>query len=230
MTVRTPSSTRPGWNLRAATFAALTAYGVVVVIHLVAQLGEDASLANTTQWLAVPCLLVALTAQTGLGSRLSRFTAGGLVWSWLGDTLPDLVPDSVTFVVLMLAFLVAHLVFIVGFWPWRAQSLLHTRAAWLYAAVALVLVVLCAPGAGALTVGIAGYAVALAVMALLAAGVDRLALLGGLLFLVSDALLAVGEFVPAVEVPQSGFLVMATYLSALLLITLGVLRRDASGV
>lgn len=232
MTAGTPTTagSRPRLRLDATAAGALAAYGIVGVLHLASQLTGSPSLADATQSLAVPCLLGALVAQTRLRSRLARLTAGGLVWSWAGDTVPDVVPDSVSFVVLMLCFLVAHVIFVVAFWPWRAESLLHTRVAWLYAVVAVVLVVACAPRAGALTFGIAVYAVALAVMALLAAGVDRLALVGGVLFIVSDGLLAVGEFVPAIEVPQSGFWVMATYLSALLLLTLGVLRQMSSRV
>ncbi|MEO6020669.1 MAG: lysoplasmalogenase family protein [Knoellia sp.] len=92
------------------------------------------------------------------------------------------------------------------------------------------LVVACAPRAGALTVGIALYAGALALMSLLANGVDRLAGIGGVLFMTSDGLIAIGEFVPAIDVPLSGFWVMATYLSAILLLTLGVLRRFGSCV
>ncbi|CAN7385583.1 lysoplasmalogenase family protein [Knoellia sp. LjRoot47] len=228
-TPTTPVSARR-LHLEATAAAALAAYGVVGVLHLAGQLTGNAPLADATQSLAVPGLLVALTVQTRLRSRLARFTAGGLAWSWVGDTAPDHVPDSMAFVVLMLSFLVAHVVFVAGFWPWRRTSLLTTRAAWLYGAVAVVMVVACAPRAGVLTVGIAVYAVALALMALLAAGIDRLALVGGVLFLVSDGLLAIGEFVPAVELPRSGFWVMATYLSALLLLTLGVMRRDASRV
>ena len=45
---------------------------------------------------------------------------------------------------------------------------------------------------------------------------------------VSDGLIAMGELVPSVDVPLPGFWIMATYLSAILLITLGVIRRLAS--
>lgn len=231
MSAAAPAAPSPtGLGLARGAAGALTAYGIVALLHLGGQLGGHAWLANVTQWLAAPLLVVALVVQTRLSSRLARFTAGGLGWSWVGDSLPDLVPDDVTFIVLMLSFLVAHVVFIAGFWPWRRQSLLHSRARWLYAAVAVAMVALCAPEAGRLTVGIAVYAGALALMALLAAGIDRLALVGGVLFLVSDGLLAIGEFVPSVDVPQSGFWVMLTYLSALALLTLGVLRRLGSGV
>lgn len=230
MSATAPAASSPtGLGLVPAAAGALTAYGAVSVLHLGSQLAGNEPVANVTQWLVAPLLALSLVAQTRLRSRLARFTAGGLAWSWIGDTVPDLVPASVTFVVLMLSFLVAHILFIVAFWPWRRESLLHSRTRWTYGVVAVVMVAVCAPEAGPLTVGIAGYAGALALMALLAAGIDRLALLGGVLFLVSDGLLAVGEFVPSVDVPQSGFWVMATYLGALALLTVGVLRRLGSG-
>ncbi|WP_353953272.1 lysoplasmalogenase [Knoellia sp. S7-12] len=224
----TVPATSPGTRLTPGAGGALTAYAVVVVVHLGAHLARAEPLANATQWVAVPWLLLALAAQTGLRSRLARFTAAGLVFSWVGDTLPDVVPGSVSFIALMGSFLVAHALFIAGFWPWRRESLLGSRWAWGYAAVAVVMVLVCAPRAGTLTVGIAAYAAALALMALLSAGVHRLAGIGGALFLVSDALIAVGEFVPSVDVPLPGFWIMVTYLSAILLITLGVLRQLGS--
>lgn len=217
-----------GTRLAPAAAAALTAYAVVVIIHLGAHLPGAEPLANASQWVAVPWLVLALVAQTGLRSRLARFTAGGLLWSWVGDTLPDFVPDSVAFIALMGSFLVAHALFIAGFWPWRRESLLGSRWAWGYAALAVAMVVACAPRAGALTIGIAVYAAALALMALLSAGIHHLSGIGGALFLVSDGLIAIGEFVPSVDLPLPGFWIMATYLSAIVLITLGVLRRLGS--
>jgi uncharacterized membrane protein YhhN len=160
--VPAPGSAPTGLGLAPAAAAALTAYTVVVVVHLVAQVTHNDGLANVTQWCAVPCLLVVLAAQTRLTSRLARFAAGGLALSWVGDTLPDFVPDSVTFMVLMGAFLVAHVLLIAGFWPWRGESLVRSRWTWVYAAVAVALVVACAPRARALTAGIAIYAAALA--------------------------------------------------------------------
>ncbi|MFC7488002.1 lysoplasmalogenase family protein [Knoellia sp. CPCC 206453] len=225
---RFPPHTSQGSRLTPGAGGALTAYAVVVVVHLGAHLAGAEPLANASQWVAVPWLLLALVTQTGLRSRLARFTAGGLVFSWIGDTLPDFVPDSVAFIALMGSFLLAHVLFIAGFWPWRRQSLLGSRWAWGYAALAVVMVVVCAPRAGAMTVGIAVYAVALALMALLSAGIHRLAGIGGALFLVSDGLIAVGEFVPSVDVPLPGFWIMATYLAAILLLTLGVVRRLSS--
>lgn len=222
-----PSDISPGPRVAPAAVGAVAAYAVVALVHLGAHLAGAEALANATQWVAVPWLVLAVVAQTRLRTRLARFTAGGLGFSWVGDTLPDFVPDSVSFLALMGSFLVAHVLFIAGFWPWRRSSLLGSRWAWGYAALAIAMVAVCAPRAGALTIGIAVYAAALALMALLAAGVHRLAGLGGVLFLVSDGLIALGEFVPSVDVPLPGFWIMATYLSAVLLLTIGVGHRRA---
>lgn len=224
----TPSDSSPGTRVAPAAAGAVAAYAVVVLVHLGAHLAGAEALANATQWVAVPWLVLAVVAQTRLRSRLARFTAGALIFSWIGDALPDFVPDSVSFMALMGSFLVAHVLFIAGFWPWRRSSLLGSRWAWGYAALAVAMVVACAPRAGALTIGIAVYAAALALMALLAPGVHRLAGIGGVLFLVSDGLIALGEFVPSVDLPLPGFWIMATYLAAILLLTLGVLRRLGS--
>ena len=224
----TPTDTSRGTRLAPAAAGALAAYAVVVLVHLGAHLAGAEPLANATQWVAVPWLLLALIAQTRLRSRLALFTAGGLGFSWVGDTLPDVVPESIAFIALMGSFLVAHALFVAGFWPWRHESLLRSRWAWGYSALAVVMVLACAPRAGALTPGIAVYAVALALMALLAAGIHPLAGIGGAIFLVSDGLIAVGEFVPATDVPLPGIWIMATYLGAILLLTLGVLRRLGS--
>lgn len=216
-------------RLTPAATASVAAYTVVSLVHLGAQLGGNLRLAEVTQWVALPWLVLAVVVQTRLRGRLARLAALGLLWCWGGDTLPDLVPESVGFVALMGAFLVAHAFLVAGFWPFRASSLLRTRWVGAYAVAAVLMVLVCAPGAGALTAGVAVYAAALALMAVLATGVHRWAGAGGVLFLVSDALIATGEFVPSVTVPQSGFWVMATYLGAVLLIALGVLRRDRSG-
>lgn len=212
-----------------AAVAALTAYTAVAVAHLGAQLTEPQGFADVTQAMAAPLLLLALVAATRVRELLTRWTAAGLAASWAGDTVPHFVPESLSFIVLMGCFLVAQACFVVAFWPTRRESLLPTRWVWVYAAVALVMVVVCAPKAGPLTVGVAIYGATLSLMALLSAGVHVLAGMGGVLFLVSDGLIALGEFVPSLTLPQSGFWVMATYLVALGLLTVGVLTRTMSG-
>ena len=132
----------------------VAAYAVVALVHLAAQLAGTQGLADLTQWAALPWLVLAVVVQTRLRSRLARLAALGLLWCWGGDTLPDLVPESLTFVALMGAFLVAHAFLVAGFWPFHAASLLRTRWVGAYAAAAVLMVLVCAPGAGALTAGV----------------------------------------------------------------------------
>jgi uncharacterized membrane protein YhhN len=66
-------------------------------------------------------------------------------------------------------------------------------------------------------------------MAALSTGVSRLAGIGGAVFLVSDALIALHEFA-GLDLPRHGFWVMLTYVVGQALIVAGVLDQEgASG-
>lgn len=207
---------------------ALSVFGLVLGIHLVAQLlGADA-LARWSQWLLVPPLGVAvaatLRAAPARHARLLRLVLVGLGFSWLGDTLPHLVGEA-GFLVLVGMFAVAQAAYAAAFWPDQRRSLLRTPWALVYVAVAALLLTLCLPHAGTVAPAVTGYAALITLMAVLATGVHRLAAVGAALFVLSDSLIALEAFVPAWEVPGQGFWVMSTYGLAQLLIVLGVLRR-----
>lgn len=87
------------------------------------------------------------------------------------------------------------------------------RPAWLlpYAAVFVTLVLACVAGAGGLIGAVVVYGLTLVTMAVLATGVSRAAGTGGAIFLVSDALIALGQFT-SVDLPAHGFMVMLTYI------------------
>lgn len=209
---------------------ALAAYVALTLVHLGAQIAGAQGLADLTQWLAMPLLVVAVVAATRArpetDGRLTRLTVVALFFSWLGDTLPDVVGDD-GFLVMVGMFLLAQIAYAAAFWPsWRASVLAPPRRRVVpYVLVIVVLFAVCAPGAGSLLLPVAVYAVFLGVMAVLATGVHRLTAVGGALFLVSDGLIAIGEFAKGLALPGHAFWVMATYLVAQLLIVLGVLRR-----
>jgi uncharacterized membrane protein YhhN len=92
-------------------------------------------------------------------------------------------------------------------------------------AALIALMVLCAPTAGVLVVPMAFYGLCLTAMAVLATGIDRAAAIGAVLFVISDALIALREFVDSFALPASGFWVMGTYIAAQGLLVLGVLTR-----
>ncbi|MCL2542191.1 MAG: lysoplasmalogenase [Nocardioidaceae bacterium] len=206
---------------------ALAAYLVVSVVHLTAQLVHAHTLADASQVLLMPALvLFVLAATLGPRPRLVRALLLALGFSWLGDTAPRLLGGDPAFLAMIACFLLAQVTYISAFWPYRRHSVLHRRRGWTaaYLAAFLALVVVCLPGAGAMTPAVVVYGGCLTAMALTSTGVHPLAGAGGALFFVSDALIALDAFTSGLPALQS-FTVMATYIAAQLLITLGILRR-----
>ncbi|MCG3188753.1 MAG: hypothetical protein LKCHEGNO_00908 [Burkholderiaceae bacterium] len=145
----------------------------------------------------------------------------GLVLSLLGDVA--LLWPRQGFLPGLVAFLLAHIAYLVAFT--RGQRLLARPAAVaVYVLVAGTVLALLWPSLPmALRVPVAGYVLALtamsaqtAVVGLAAQGDDRrrgrLLMLGGALFMVSDALLAINRF--ALPLPAASLWILATYWAA----------------
>lgn len=213
--------------MTAPTRAAAVALGLVTAVHLGAQLADAGDVANVTQWFLMPLLaaLVWLAAGPARPTRLVRLVVVALGLSWLGDTAPDVVGDDLSFVTMLGFFLLAHVAYLVAFWPLRRAGVLGRRPSLVvpYAVVLVALVAVCVPGADELAVPVAVYGATLTAMAVLAT-FDRLAAVGGVAFIVSDSLIALNAFVDAFAVPGYGFWVMFTYVGAQFLLVLGVLR------
>lgn len=207
---------------RPAATAASVAFAAVAVAHLVAQLvAPESSFTDISQWFAMPLLAAALAASAPPPrTRLVGLVLVALGFSWLGDTAPDLFDGDASFLVMVGFFLCAQVVYIVAFVPYRAGSILHRRRWALVIPVVAVaaLIVACAPGAGVLLVPVVVYGLLLATMAVLATGVSPVVATGAVLFVVSDALIALGAFT-ALSVP--GFAIMVTYLAAQVLVAVG---------
>lgn len=202
------------------------ALAAVSVVHLLGQLLSAGTVTAVSQPLLMPLVLGILLC-AGVRGRLVTLSAVALGFSWLGDTVPRFLDGDAAFLSMVGLFLVAQVVYVVAFWPWRSHSVLGDlrRRWWPYAVVVLALVVACAPHAGSLLVPVLAYGLVLGLMAALATGVGRAVGIGGALFLASDALIALEAFAPWWEVPLQGFWVMLTYLAAQLMITLGVIYR-----
>ncbi|GAA3820480.1 lysoplasmalogenase [Cellulomonas soli] len=202
-------------NLSGAARIWAACYVLVVLGHLGAQLGGAERLADATQWLLMPLLAAAVLAATRW-PRGRQVTASvvALGLSFLGDSAPDLVDPSgdAPFLVMVGFFLAAQVAYVVAFAPGVRRSVLYRPAAALpYLGALAVLVGVVAPHAGALLVPVAVYAGVLTAMAVLATGLGRWGALGGAVFLVSDSLIALRAFVPGLDLPLGGFLVMSTY-------------------
>lgn len=156
---------------------------------------------------------------------------GALAWSWLGDTLPALVPRQAALPVLVVSFLPAQWCWTAAMTPARDRNALRpTSPAWplpllgvVGAGVAVGQRVL--PGSGALAPVGALYAISLATQALAATGTGPLGAAGGSLFMLSDSLIAV-QALGGRRLPKGEWLVMSTYLLAQALL-LAAVEHDA---
>ncbi|MDO5499093.1 MAG: lysoplasmalogenase [Propionibacteriaceae bacterium] len=208
----------PHRRLPAGPLLRWAAFAVVVVVQLTALWWDNEPISVPAQSLLMPVLaLPALLARPGW---LRAWTLIALFFSFLGDTLPRFVPENVLFLSMLGSFFVAHLAWIVGLWRVRPPR------PWLlipYLAVGVSVVAWCWPGAGALAPALVAYAAAMLTTTLLALGLGWPGVVGGALFIVSDALIAARTFADF-TFPQSDVVVMATYAISHGLLVLGVTR------
>ena len=221
---------QPPRAISAPVTAAVVVLALVTAVHLVAQLTDQRPLADVTQWFLMPLLALALWLAAGpaRAERLVRVTVVALGFSWLGDAAPDVVPDDVAFITMLGFFLVAHVVYLIAFWPLRERGVIGRRPVLVlpYVVVLAVLLAIVLPGAGELAVPVVGYGAVLTCVAVLAT-FDRVAAIGGVLFIVSDAFIALNSFADHPALPVHGFWVMLTYVGAQALLVAGVLRMRA---
>jgi uncharacterized membrane protein YhhN len=155
-----------------------------------------------------------------LGPRAPRWLVAGLAFAILGDVLLD-----VRFELGMVGFLLMQICYIVGFL--RLGAWTGLRARWpvgvAYVIVGLGANIALGPHLGSLAIPVLVYSTAILSMAALASGVGSRVGLGGLLFVISDALIGVDK--AGAGFPGRGMVVMLTYLAAQYLIATGWARR-----
>lgn len=175
--------------------------------------------------------LAAIAFRATVTSRVILGTA--LAFSSLGDALLDLAPGRF-FIGGLLAFLAAHLIYILLFVRNRVRPL--KPKGWQLALVVAVLIysvllsLWLAPGLGALTGPVMVYVCVITVMvaaAILAGYSKPWVCSGAILFLISDSILAVNKFKS--PVPMAGYLIWATYYLAQYGIAIGFLQEKLGG-
>ena len=201
-------------------------FAVVTAVHLVL-LGLDvAPLDSITKCLIAPTLIGWTIAADG-----PRALLGFLVFCLLGDLFLEIEP---LFIAGMAAFAVAHLILVTHLVQHGALDALRARP-WLvavYGIPSVALVIWLWGGLPAeLLVPVPIYTALLLTTAVTSIAVDRVVGAGGLLFLVSDGIIALGvaERVPP-EAALTQLSIMTLYSAAIGLITVGLLRlspRDA---
>lgn len=192
------------------------------VIHvLLIAFGNEAMVAASKP-LLMPMLLLGFLSAAPMANRLIvGLIVGGIVASWAGDVLLQ-SPGSMGFLLGLGAFLVAHLFYIAAFLKLGSGKV--KLWVWAYFVWYGALLALLIPGLGALVVPVIVYGAVLGTMAILSTRVNAVVGWGGLLFLLSDSILAMDRFMPGFALPASDFLIMLTYLIGEGLIAYGVVR------
>lgn len=204
----------------------LVAYIVVGVLNVVCVASSLSLAATAAKVLLVPLLLVwlLLTVRNGCSPRGSvRWFAVGLIFAWFGDLLLT-QDDDAYFAAGLGSFLVMQVCYIVAFMRVPGPGLVR---AWKVTVVPFAIVyvainVLISGGVGALRIPVLVYSAALVAMSL--AALDLVLRVprslgwrvagGAVLFLVSDALIALTAFGPLNESAIWSAIIMSTYIAA----------------
>jgi len=213
-------------------------FALIFVLQLVAECYNLATLRYITKPLIVISLLVMFAISTKLKGRFHKRLFTGLIFGLAGDVLLMLVWQNEAFFMYgLIAFLLCHIFYI------RAFYLDFSSAPQLDKKGARIAIVLCAlfsisfyvyirHSLGAMKLPVMIYTFIISLMMMMAAfrnmRVNKLSfnliLFGAIFFLMSDSILAYNKFVNSFDL--AGLLIMATYMIAQYLITIGGIERQ----
>lgn len=198
---------------------------VVTAVHLTALILDADVVAAWSQVLLMPALAVVLLAvPRGRRNPARPWALAALAASWVGDSLPKVVPEDAQFLSMVGGFAVAQVLWIVAFTRVRGGRP-PVPYVLLLVAVAAALLAATVPYAGVLAPAVVVYGLLLAATAFAAARHSWIGALGGAFFVLSDGLIALGAFRPElVDWAQRDLVVMATYVAAQALLVVTALR------
>jgi len=215
---------------------------IVFVIALIADLIGVYLKNELFVYVAKPPVVIALilyflSATSGNTNKLKKFITLALVFSLSGDVL--LMFDSMDknfFLFGLTAFLIAHLFYILFFS--KARSVEKVKLKWGFVLIVALyytgLIYVLYNDLGEMKIPVLVYGLVISSMFLLALHMlfiknkeaGKLLMMGALLFVASDSILAINKFYQSFE--MAGIITMLTYGLAQLLITLGAVRYIVS--
>ena len=200
----------------------IIAFGVMTVVHLVLNGAEAEPWDSISKCLLAPLLVAWVIERKG-----PRLLAAALVFCFFGDLFLEL--DDL-FIVGMAAFALGHICFIRFFISRGAMGQLKRKP--------LILVVYVIAGIAMIAYGWSGledglkpvvpiYAALLVGTGATSLATDLRAGIGGLLFLISDGIILLGEADRIdKDATGTGLAIMATYIAAIFFLTSGILNRE----
>lgn len=170
---------------------------------------------------AIPVLSLAVLALVNIPGRKGKLIGVGLLFSGAGDIILQL-DGGKYFIYGLGAFLIAHLFYIAAFIRQPEISRARLPVPLVICVYGVIMGFILFPHLGDMLIPVAVYLLIILGMGISAAlGTTNhsLVVVGALLFIISDSLIAINRFL--VPVPLSGFLIMTTYYMAQFLITYG---------
>jgi len=209
----------------------LLLFAIDSMLELASQLFNWNFLSLFSKPLLMPLLIGYFVSASGANrSPLKKFVVLALVFSWVGDTVLMFQNiNGMYFIIGLVAFLLAHVMYIVGFTKLKNSTTKVERLAIIvfFLAYSATLVIFLWPGLGNMKAPVMLYALVLTIMGVL--GVIKSTTnhpyitFGVLFFVASDSILALNKFL--IDVPFNGMLIMGTYIAAQWLIVAGVSKR-----
>lgn len=208
---------------------------VLFVIDCVVELASQFFELNVIHFVSKPLLMplligFCLSMPQVKDQKLKRWIVVALFFSWVGDTLLLFQNEKSLFFILgLVAFLLAHVGYIIGFT--RLKSVANTTEkviiVLMFVFYSISLVMILWSGLGEMKLPVMVYAAVLTTMGALGVIKNTTSYpyltLGVLFFVISDSILAINKFLVAVT--YSGVLIMSTYIVAQWLIVAGLSKR-----
>jgi uncharacterized membrane protein YhhN len=215
-------------------FTWIILFVLVLLVNLIAVYFNNETLRLITKPLLMPVLGIYLLTQTKfVNSNLKAWVILALFFSWTGDVLLLFEEkNSLFFLMGLSAFFIAQVFYIIFFHNIRMREYIRGNALFLLLVIVYysILVTVLSPYLGNMKLPVRIYGVVLSFMLMLAMhtmlGKNKKAalwmMLGAILFVISDSLLAFNKFFAAFN--YAGVIIMLTYGFAQLFITEGAVK------
>jgi len=212
-------------------------FGLIAILELFAEILNISEVRLFTKPLICIVLSGYLISKTRLYGNFSKLIFAGLLFSLVGDIALLFAGRGATYFIAGLsAFLVAHIFYATAFFrdyrydPAASKKHGHTML-FVLAIFTISFYIFIRPYLLDMKIPVMAYIVVISIMAIMAGyRYERVNLLsfqlilaGAILFIISDTLLAINKFVHPFLF--SGVFIMATYMAAQFLITIGALER-----
>jgi uncharacterized membrane protein YhhN len=212
---------------------------VVLAAHITDRQFNSGQLEYFIKPLLIPLLVGYFISQTNIiTNRFKKWILPALFFSWAGDVLLMFESkDKIFFLLGLSSFLLAHIFYIVFFHHVRVKEKVKGNP-WLMVAVVIyyaALITLLSPYLADMKIPVLVYGVVISFMLMLAMhmlfiknkSAGKWMMVGALLFVVSDSVLAINKFYQSFA--EAGILIMLTYGLAQLFIVEGVVKYIHGG-